>query len=93
MVEAEKVITLTDHVREDVVLKKKKKKDRQYHKFKKTGICIANLPSSRYRGLDEYKVRGTTANLIFSNCLPLILVLFESLSLVSRKTSPCWINH
>lgn len=46
------------------------------------------LPSSRYRGLDEYKVRETTANLIFSNCLPLIPVRLESLSLVSLKTSP-----
>lgn len=45
------------------------------------------LPSSRYCGL-AYSDRGTTANFIFSNCLPLIPVRLDNLSLVSLKISP-----
>lgn len=47
-----------------------------------------NLPSSRYRGF-EYNDRGTTANLIFSNCFPLIPVRWDNRSFVSLKISPC----
>lgn len=45
------------------------------------------VPSSRYVGF-EYMARDTTANFIFSNCLPLMPVLLDKRSLVSMNFSP-----
>ena len=45
-------------------------------------------PSLRYNGF-EYKDLCTTANLILSNCLPLMPMRFDNRVLVSLNTSPC----
>lgn len=81
MVETEEVVRVAGYVGQYITY------DRRLGTGSRSGTTGTCLPSSRYRGF-EYMTRGTTANLIFSNCFPLMPVRLESRSFVSLKISP-----